>query len=248
MPFTRCHLMAALALLLVSGQIVSAGTRRLWDFAPYSSLRRSPAEQGAPPNSQPLQVAPEALARLLGAVRFREEGRDLPLFAPEELPALTVALSEALALAQPGEDLDLLSHFKRDGTFLAHARAVTGKLFVQGGQLNLLVKEPRLDYLILLNLETRLPTVAYGSRTTPGAATLKAPGAEVRRADWLVLPLAAPEPGSPGTSAGTVEDRLRELKRFHDSGLITDSDYARQKEEVFKAFQKGGNGGVPPSP
>lgn len=238
----------ALALLLIPASLAVAGPRRLWDFAPFSSLRRSPAEQGAPPNSQPLQVAPEVLARALGSVRFLDEGRERPLFEPEELPALTVALAEALALAQPGEDLDLLSNFKRGGTFLANSRAVTGKLFVQGGKLNLLVKEPRLDYLVQYNLETRPPTVAYGSRATPGAVALKAAGAEVRRGDWLALTLAPPEPGPPVTPGSTVEDRLRELKRFRDQGLITESEYAQQKEETLKAFQKGGNRGVPPSP
>ena len=36
--------------------------------------------------------------------------------------------------------------------------------------------------------------------------------------------------------AGSPEDRLRQLKRLHENGLITDEDYSRKKSEILDSL------------
>ena len=240
----------SLALLLVPAALAATGTRGTWDFAPFSYVRRCPAEKGAPANSHPLQVDAAVLAQALGSVRFLSGREEAPLFVPAEVEGLAKALAEALAVAGPGEDLAVLSTRKRDKVFLRSSMAVTGRVFVQDGRLNLIIHEARLDYHLEYNLQNRMPDFDYGSRAIAGAETLKAPGAEVRRADWLVLPLGAlapvaaaqpapaPAPVQEKVPSATVEERLRELKRFREQDLITEEEYSRQKQELLKAFSK----------
>ncbi|NTV75495.1 MAG: SHOCT domain-containing protein, partial [Holophaga sp.] len=238
--------------------------RRTWDFGILSYVRRTPAEKGAPPNAHPLAVEPAALAQALASVRFANEAKDDPLFTPAEADAMSKAMAEAFAAAGPGEDLVVLSTLKRESGFFAESFGVTARVFATGGRLNLIVHDTRLDFVYAYNLDNRLPPFEYGSRDKAGAAVLKAPGAEARRADWLVLPLAAAKPApapevpavapapapkaaepvakAPAAVPASIEERLRGLKRFREQDLITEAEYARQKEELLKEYAKGAEG------
>jgi hypothetical protein len=250
---------AALALLLVPATVLTAGTQKLWDFGPLSHLKRVAAEKGAPPNSQPLKVDPAILARVLGSVHFMLKGREEPLFVPAEAEAIGVIMAEALALAQPGEDLELLSTTSRGAGLIGSNRSVAATAFAADGKLNLIVREARLDVLYYPSMsDNLLPRIDFGSRAKAGGVVLKAPGAETARADWLVLPLAAapvsapapvpapapailppaaaPQVAQPEPRSASIEDHLRDLKRFRDQGLITDEEYTKEKQELLKAF------------
>ena len=253
---------SALALLLIPGPLAFASATRTWAFAPFSQLTRAKAEQGAPPNGHPLRVEPVALAQALGSIRFLAGARESPLFIPEELAPMAAALSEALALAEPGEDLELMSTRKREAGFLAGSTAVTARVFVQDGMLNVIVHDTRLDYRNEYNLENRMPTFEYGSRARQGPVVLKA--AQTHRADWVVLPLegapaAAPGPASPAppsqaptshaappvvvlpapppaATPASVEEKLKGLKRLREQNLITEEEYVRTKQELLKDY------------
>ncbi len=240
------YLPAALALMLIPA--VHAAPRRTWDFGNLSYVRRTPAEKGASANTHPMTVDPAALAQALGGVRYADGGKDAPLFIPAEAEAMAKALSEAMAAAGPGEDLVVLSTLRRDGGFFAENLGVTARVFATGGRLNLIVHDTRLDFVYAYNLDNRLPSFDYGSRTRPGSAVLKAPGAESPRADWLVLSLAdaaprlaaaAPAPKAAAPVPASVEERLRGLKRFREQDLITEDEYTRQKQELLKEYTKG---------
>jgi hypothetical protein len=240
---------ATLALLLAPGLLQAAAPQTLWDFAPSSHIRRIAAEKGAPANSQPLKVDAATLARALGGVRFMAKAdKEELLFIPSEAVAIGDAMGEALALAQPGEDLELLSAANRGRGVFSSNRTVTARVFVLDGKLNLIVREARLDVLNYPSFtDNAQPRFDYGSRAKAGGVVLKAPGAQAPRADWLVLPLdaappaptaapvqAPPEP--PPARAGSVEERLRDLKRFRDQGLITEAEYAQSKQDLLKTF------------
>jgi hypothetical protein len=243
---------AALALLLIPGSVLSAGTQMLWDFAPMSHLKRVDAEKGAPPNGQPVKVDPAALNRTLASLRFMVKAKEEPLFLPAEAEAIADAMAEALALAKPGEDLELMSTMPRGGGFLGATRTVAATAFVTDSKLNVIVRDPRLEVLYYPTLsDNRMPKIDFGSRTKAGQVVLKAPGAEVRRADWLVLPLAAAPPFAAVSPADTaplpaaqpaprssaaIEEHLRDLKRFREQGLITEEEYAKEKQELLKAL------------
>jgi hypothetical protein len=253
---------AALALMMVPA--AQAAPRRTWDFGILSYVRRTPAEKGAQANAHPLVVDPAALAHALASVRFADGAKDAPLFTAAEADAMSKAMAEAFAAAGPGEDLVVLSTCKRESGFFAESLGVTARVFATGGRLNLIVHDTRLDFVYAYNLDNKLPPFDYGFRDKAGAAVLKAPGAEARRADWLVLPLAAPaakpvpvaavpavapapkaaEPAvkAPAAVPASIEERLRGLKRFREQDLITEAEYAKQKEALLKEYAKGAEG------
>jgi len=256
----------ALTLLLIPGPLAFAGTTRTWAFAPFSQLKLTPAEQGAPPNGHPLRVEPAVLAQALGSIRFLAGARETALFVPEELGPMAAALAEAFALAEPGEDLELMTTRKREAGFFAGSTAVTARVFVRDGRLNVIVHDTRLDYRNEYNLENRMPTFEYGSRARQGSVVLKA--SQAHRADWVVLPLegvpaAAPGPASPAPPGqaparqaapqvvvlpaapaatpstappASVEEKLKGLKRLREQNLITEEEYARTKQELLKDY------------
>ena len=234
--------------------------RTQWKLATFTWLKRVPAEPGAPANAQPTTVAEATLTAALAPVLAEVDDQAVPLFAPDEVQGLVKALSEALALAQPGEDLILLSTHKRGGGFLAQAVGLTARLFLRDGALNLIVRDARLPFMDRYAAENTLPTFAYGSRTQPSEARLSAPGATQRRADWLALPLAASmsaNPAAPAPAAAPApiaapvpaptaphdaayfeaqRERLKALKQLRDEGLLTEAEYQAKREAIVKAL------------
>ena len=174
-------LAAVLPLLLLHAALPAHGAppeaKKLWDFAPYSSLKRVPAERGAAPNDQPVQADSQGLAHGLESIRLVTGRSDEPLFIPKEAAAIARGLADALALARPGEDLTMFSTCKRESGFWHNSVAVTARMFVQQGQLNVIVHDARLDYMAHFTVEAGMPTFTYGSRTKPSEVVLKAPGA-----------------------------------------------------------------------
>jgi hypothetical protein len=259
------RLLAAALVLLTP--LAAAGPRRIWELTPFTFIKRSHAEPGAPGNSQPLVLEPAALARALATLQFQEGREQGPLFLADEAELLAKPLAEALALAGPDEDLEVLSTNRRSDGFMANPLAVTARIFVRAGRLNIIVHDARLDYMPAYSYAHTLPDFQFGSRTRAGAVALKAEGAEQRRGDWLALPLAAAPPAPaqttlalppgpaappslaasaaapaerPATEAASVEQRLRDLKRFREQDLITEAEYVKQKQELLQEFSKGG--------
>lgn len=189
-----------LLVLVPTASWAAATDQTQWKLDGFSWVQRVPAEPGAPANAQPLTLGPEALQSLLARVQARDDGQDVPLFGKDELKELSAALSEAFALAQPGEDLVLLStnkHSPKSGfmaSLLERATALTARLFVRDGALNLIVHDARLDFMDQYLVDNLQPRFVYGSRKQPSAAQLQAPQATRLRPDWLTLPLAAPAP------------------------------------------------------
>lgn len=67
--------------------------------------------------------------------------------------------------------------------------AVTARLFVQGGQLQLIVRDARFEFYDTYRGTHQPPRFDFGSRTANGSASLRSAGATNRRADWLSIPL-----------------------------------------------------------
>jgi hypothetical protein len=248
----------ALALLLpvlLPVSAAAASPRETWEYAPLSWVRRKPAERDAPPNGQPLRVDPATLVQVLGQVTVRVRAKDEPLFSEEEAAALGKTLAEALALAGPGEDLEVLSTYKRTKFILGAPLGVTARVFAQDGKLNLIVRDARLDWVYGYYNNYQMPPITYGSRAKAGSEVLQAPGAESRRPDWLVLPLdpvapvvapvpvaappvpaAEPAPAAKPMPSASVEERLQGLKRFREQNLITEEEYRQKKQDLLKEY------------
>ncbi len=164
--------------------------RRIWRIGEYTAIQRAERESGAPPNQQPATIAPETLRALLAPARL-VTGRSstAPLFHPDELSDLIEPLAEALSVAGPGDDLLLLSTHRRGEGILRTPTGLTARLFVQGDALNLIVHEARRDFVDAAIGSRIPPSFTFGSRGAAGAVSLQDPGATLKRADWLVIPL-----------------------------------------------------------
>jgi hypothetical protein len=163
--------------------------KKLWEVRNFSRVMLAPKEAGAVDSDHPLQLQPEGLRQALGKVRVKVNGRDEALFAGDELDPLIEPLQEAFASARPDEDVLLLSTDRREAGLIGTPMGVTARLFVKDGQLNLIVRDARLDFVNRYRGTGTLPTFQYGSRSAVGSADLSAPQALQRRPDWLALSL-----------------------------------------------------------
>lgn len=265
-PMRQVRWLATTVLILaLPPSVLQADDRAQWNLGEFSYVKLLPAEPGAPPNAQPVLLAPGSLATLLGSVRATLEGKGVPLFYKDEVAALAPALSEALAQARPDQDVVLVSTSRR-GQYFMRAEGLTARIFVRGGALNLLVHNARLAFMDAWLESSKLPTFVFGSRTHPGDADLQAPGAQRVRPDWLALPLApaaaalppaaAPTPAAPAPAPSAAPapapkpapssqeeaayqitaERLRTLKRLRDDHLITEAEYQARREAILKSL------------
>jgi hypothetical protein len=166
--------------------------QRLWRIGEFTTVQLVPREPGAAENQHPARVAVDALRWQLGGVRVIVNGASVALFAGDEINDITEPLAQAFAAAGPGDDVALLSTSRRGASFLTTPTGVTARLFVQDGALQLIVRDARLEF-VKDYINSRAPlTFTYGSRSTPGGATLSQSAATVKRPDWLALPLTLP--------------------------------------------------------
>lgn len=244
---------ALLATILAGTALIAAsGPKKAWQISPFTWIKCVPAEPGATPNGHPLKADPAALEQALNSVRFVNGTQEEPLFSTQEAQGLSKILAEALEVAGPNEDLELLSTSKREAWLLDPSLTITARLFAQEGRLNLLVHDTRLDFVYTYYMDFRMPKFIFGSRKTPSPVTLKASGATSRRGDWLELPLRAvaappaptpkpaptlsPAPVTPTAKPlpASLEERLRKLKQLRDQDLISEADYQKRKLELLK--------------
>lgn len=175
-----------------SGQADKPATsseRRIWRIGEFTAIQRAEREAGAAPNQQPATIAPETLRQLLAPARLVVGKNNVALFHPEELSDLIEPLAEALSVAGPGDDLLLLSTHRRGEGILRTPTGLTARLFVQGDALNLIVNDARRDFVNAYIGSRIPPTFAFGSRANASAIALQDPGATLKRADWLAIPL-----------------------------------------------------------
>ncbi len=167
--------------------------RTVWRIGEFTTVQRVPREAGSAANQHPVQVPTEVLRQALASVQVDVAGRPEALFGQAELIDIVEPLRQALSVAGPGDDVQLLSTDRRDRGFLAPKLGLTARLFVQDGQLNLIVRDARLDFYskYLGTNGNSVPNFTYGSRTTAGSAKLQSAGASAKRADWLAIPLGA---------------------------------------------------------
>lgn len=242
---------ASTASIVPAAQHGSVG-RQLWRLSDYTTVELVGIERGAVPNGHPWQVEPGALRQQLQQLKIVRAGADRPLFASDELTALVPALVEAFGNARPDQDIALVSAARHeDNTFLALS-AVTARLFVVDGRLNIIVHDARLDFYDAARGTGVSPSFTVGSRKSPGSMPILSAGATSVRADWLALSAAAapapvvalpqpvPAPAAPQAAvaepAPDAEQRLVTLKRLFDKGLITEAEYKQKRQEVLKGL------------
>lgn len=268
-PRPRVRLQALASALLIACCAVGGAMRptcalaaeRSWRLDEFSRIELSPAEAGAT-NSHPAHLTAASLHDALGTVTTTVRGETVPLFAAEELDDLAPALAKAFDNAGPQDDVLLLSTARREGRF-ATPTALTARLFVRDGKLQLIVHEARQEFMEAYRRAHIAPRFSYGSRAKASAVNLQAVGGTAARHDWVALPLstaaaaaapsttppaapaqpaAVPQPPSvpvapvapTAPKAADPEERLQTLKRLHERGLITDEEYRVKREEILR--------------
>ena len=174
-----------------SADAASHHAERVWQLGKFSFVRIVPEEAGAPPNAQPVKLDRAVLTTWLRRVQVSTPDGDAPLFGRTEAHDLAPALVEALAQASSAQDIVLSSAAKRGGAFLAGPTAVTARVFVTDGQLNLIVHDARKDFYDQYRGTLQMPVFTYGSRTAPGEVKLHCEGAVNVQPDWIRIALGA---------------------------------------------------------
>lgn len=167
----------------------AADRQRVWNLDEFTSVRVAAKEQGAAANAHPSQLDAAAVRSALVSIRSRVRKGDELLFDAAELDPLVPVLVRAFGLAGPNEDVLLLSTARRGGGALATPQAVTARLFVQGGALQFIVNDTRLDFIETQRRTHVNPRFSFGSRSSAGKATLSSEAASSVRSDWLAFPV-----------------------------------------------------------
>jgi hypothetical protein len=219
--------------LLAGGFTASqAGPQRTWQIHEFTRVELVAREAGSDANQHPARLAPEALREQLARVQFVAGGKRLPLFAGDEINELAGPLSQALESAGPGDDVLLLSSARSEGGLLGSPTAITARLFVQGGALQLIVRDARFAFYDAYRGTQAAPRFSYGSRSEAGPVVLEGAGAGNRRTDWLVFDAAsAPRPAEKSEGA---EQRLETLQRLRDKKLISEDEYQQKRREILQ--------------
>ena len=187
--------------------VKGATGRQLWRIADYTTIELVAREPGAPDNQHPWTIEANTLHALLQQVQVIRGGLAKPLFAIDELNNIVPAITEALAHARPDQDIALVSSARHEDNTFYGITAVTARLFVIDGHLNLIVHDARVDFYDAARGSGMAPHFTVGSRTAEGAVPVQSPSGTNKRGDWLVLstvsaPIAPPAaPAAPAVMA-----------------------------------------------
>jgi hypothetical protein len=154
-------------------------------------------ERDAPPNDQPALIQPGQMRAALASVRGAPQalGSDGPVFDADELDEIARPLASALAGTTPAEDVTFVvlgSH----GLFSEHspATATTGRVFVRGGQLNIIFGLVQSSYEAI-DISSAPARVLPGQRKARVELGWTLAGAGARpvdgRGDWLEFNVAS---------------------------------------------------------
>jgi len=172
------------------GQANSGATtsrQRVWSLHEFTRIELVPREAGAEPNQHPATLQVDALRQQLAQIQSVGRNGAQPLFGTDELGELVGPLTQALGRAGPGDDVVLLSSARRAGDMLMSPTAVTARLFVQGGKLQFIVRDARLEFYDTYRGTNVAPRFSYGSRKAAGGVTLQSAAATNLRPDWLAI-------------------------------------------------------------
>ena len=267
---TRLGLFAASMALATA---VSADEIQLWrEGNDYVRLETVSAA-----NQHPVAFSTEQLTVLLGNFYKRVAKKEpAPYFSQDEISRIAPELVRLFAKAKPGDDVDFGTSYLAGNVYLVPRTLNAGRLFVENGQLNLLIGMcARAQDTAYRKTFGYFRELDHGSRTKPaekaGCELLAGTNTERvnNRTDWLRLninaalaatksvpmfesatPLtfgataspAATKPAEPATlakpelPANEAEERLTTLKRLHDQGLITDTEYEQKRAAILKGL------------
>lgn len=195
----------------------------LWEGEKEQWVRLELEDEAGTPNEHPAQISPAALVSFLSSLSVDEDGDVTPIFAPDEAQTISDWIARGLAQARPDQDVTFRTTGTRplSGRLLKSAKVNSGRVFVQGGKLNLILGEVHGSYKkrsVYGRWEEDFSELRPASRSVEekhdwrvvlpaGVGLQDVKG--VQRGDWLVVTTermagvtASPtQPVAPGTSA-----------------------------------------------
>jgi len=148
-------------------------------------------------NAHPAEISTERLRYLLESIDVRLNDKVESLFNEDEVGVMSNKIHEGLALAGPDEDVTFAVVGHHAVLFGLKQRMITtGRLFCQGGQLNIIFGEILRE--VKDNEDLRLNPYRIGSRSAGEHRELQLivkQGREaftMKRPDWVMFPIAGP--------------------------------------------------------
>jgi hypothetical protein len=178
----------------------------------YSYVRIETREPGSAENQHPLTVGADAIRAALAQVQIGSAKPDA-LFNEEELAEIAPPLAQALGQATAAQDVAFAVAGNHGGFGPLSTKSVTtGRIFQQGGALNIIFGLIRQDFEGQLRGAGYLIPFEPGQRAKPVSTGLRLQAAQAtqQRADWLkfgALPaVAAPaaKPAAPVAAPAAV--------------------------------------------
>lgn len=253
-------LIVAVSIFLVgfSPAFASDTKRVLWESRDqFVAIESSDAVKGGTriPNQHPAEFTKDRLIDILSSVQVRLDVKSgpVPLFTDRSLEILAPRLEDAFKEAKPDEDVTFAIIGLHLGTqgFAKTSKATAGRLFYQGGKLNLIVGKAQYEFNE--RQDRRLYPFTPGNREymAEGDWTLLPqagqPALTMVRKDWMAFaddwkPVATNIPAADKASgaqpspsnaleklfsgkAGKTAERLGVLKELRDKGIITEEEY-----------------------
>lgn len=184
----RCLFAASLA---IATTVSATETPKLWTAGnDYVQLGA-----GSAINQHPVRLSTEQITVLLG--QFYKRGKNdepVPYFSQDEISRISPQLVPLFAKAKPDQDIEFGTSFRSDSFPFVPRVLNAGRLFIQNGQLNLLIGMcARAQDIGYEETFGKFPELDHGSRNKPaknvGCELLASDATEQvnNRTDWLRL-------------------------------------------------------------
>lgn len=179
------------ACLAIAANVSATETTQLWaegnDYVQLDAVSAT--------NQHPARLNAEQIAALLGQFYKRAQDKEPePYFTQDEIGRISPQLVRLFAKAKTDQDIEFGTSFRPGGFPFAQRVLNAGRLFIENGQLNLLIgmcaKAQDISYQTVFENSRKLD---HGSRNKPagkiGCELLAGNGTEQvnNRADWLRL-------------------------------------------------------------
>ncbi|NVN91071.1 MAG: SHOCT domain-containing protein [Desulfuromonadales bacterium] len=260
-----CALVVMTVLLACASLAIASDTKVLWESREqFVKIESQDALKDKPklPNEHPADISQERLGEILSAIELTtaENKKPVPLFTKSSLENLVPLLQDGLRQASANEDVTfaVIGLYTSAYGFAKSPRVVSGRVFYQGGKLNLIIGKAQ--ELVNERQDRRLYPFTPGSRRYPTEekfTLLPQPGQmalTMVRQDWVSFDnnwkpvvVAAPVVEKGGEQAaqpsainklfssksGKVAERLNVLKELRDKGVITEEEYRGKRLTIL---------------
>ena len=271
--------MATFLFFVLIGTDAFAAKRVLWESRDqFVAIEDADAVKGGSPipNNHPVELGQDRLAEILSSIQLRPEvfGVSIPflsdgktnatvrpLFTDQSVGFLVSYLQDAFRQAKPNEDVTfaIVGLHSSPGGLAKSPMATAGRMFYQGGKINLIIGKAQYDYSE--RKDRRLDPFTPGNREyiADGTWTLipqgTSPDVTIARRDWLVFSddwkpeySYATSSGKSGAAeptgseafknlfsgkAGKTAERINVLKELREQGVITEEEYRAKRLKIL---------------